>query len=110
MPTFVAETDRILSDPANYPSKQMDIVITEHPASAVSTSEPDAPLVVGKPGQIQMDIGVGIYDVLANAPTGQEEAQMYGYHEQSTIPIVKISKDKNNAPDSKSLLVNSSEP
>jgi len=54
MPTFVAETDRILSDPANYPSKQMDIVITEHPASAVSTSEPDAPLVVGKPGQIQM--------------------------------------------------------
>lgn len=52
---------------------------------------------------------MGIYDVLANAPTGQQEAQMYGFHEQSTIPIVKISKEKNNAPDQKSVLLNDTE-
>lgn len=51
MPEFVAETDRILSDPASFPSKQMDIVITEHPETAVSVPESDAPpIVVGKPG------------------------------------------------------------
>ena len=33
--------------------------------------------------------------MLGNAPSNEEQAKMYGFHEQSTIPIVKINKNSN---------------
>lgn len=35
---------------------------------------------------------MGIYDVLADAPSEEEQAKLHQFHQQSTVPIVKFEK------------------
>ena len=105
MPVFISNTDRILSDPTACQQHQMDIKILDQ----ASENEPEFKQQPGSKGitinmvshflilSLLQEIGVGVFDVaedptLAVKPKGLIDDQLpagMGYHQMSTIPIVR---------------------